>query len=142
MKTLLLLLLIPATAFAQNGRGTYSPAAYRDAELRTKAAAYTKTVRAVVAYEVANMKKFMKGEVTKNWRGYTYTFTNTAQYAELLQCDFVVSYKDAAGHVLATSTGTAGPIPAGTSSKPVAVPFTTPAGTASITMVVRHLVAE
>lgn len=144
-KHLLAALLLGAVFSARAQAGTYSPAYYRNLELKQKPPTYAKQVRATLAYEVAHMKKFVVGSFAVQPRGgFAYSFANTAQYAHLMRCTFTVLFKNSANQVLGKATGYAYAIAPGEKSSRdqvniVALP---PVGTAAGDIIINTVTAE
>jgi hypothetical protein len=125
--------------------GTYSPAYYRTLELEAKSASYTKRVRAVLAYEVAHMKKLVVGSFSTSTKGgYSYSFTNTAQYAHLMRCNFTVLFKGTANQVLGQATGSTADIAPGAQigSDQITVAGLPPVGTVAGDIIITTTTAE
>ncbi|GAC1377924.1 MAG: hypothetical protein NVS3B25_11380 [Hymenobacter sp.] len=90
-----------------------SPAAYRQAGLHGPE--HARLVRELLRYELRNMKRLVTNHLLLRPNGYSYTITNRATLAEVTSGSYVVSYYNAQGQVLETTTGRFGGMAPGAS---------------------------
>ncbi|GAB2695775.1 hypothetical protein GCM10011495_10040 [Hymenobacter frigidus] len=143
--TRLLLALTAATfatlpAAAQTGIATIdSPAAYRQAGLRGPE--HARLVRELLRYELRNMRSLIVPQIALRPSSYSFILTNRATVAEVIGGAYTVTYYNAQGQALDTTTGRFGGMAPG-ASRNQTVTFARPADAIRAQLTVAEVTAE
>ena len=143
--TRLLLALTAATfaalpAVAQTGIATIdSPAAYRQTGLRGPE--HARLARELLRYELRNMRSLIIPRIALRPGSYSFILTNRATVAEVIGGAYTVTYYNAQGQALDTTTGQFGGMAPG-ASRNQTVTFARPADAIRAQLTVAEVTAE
>ena len=131
-------LALPAAA--QTGIATIdSPAAYRQQALHSPE--HARLVKALLTYELSNIRSLVTSKLLVRPTGYSFTFTNRATVAEITEGRYAVKYYDAQGKVLDTAKGRFSGLAPG-ASRNQSVTFPRPPDAARTEIAVTEVMAE
>ena len=131
---------LSTAAFAQTGNPVIdSPAAYRQQALHSPE--HARLVKALLTYELSNIRSLVTSKLLVRPTGYSFTFTNRATVAEITEGRYAVKYYDAQGKVLDTAKGRFSGLAPG-ASRNQSVTFPRPPDAARTEIAVTEVVAE